>query len=219
MTEYQKIETLYRFNPEKKKYDPVFYNPIVDYLKDLPWIASEKIDGTNVRVHYDGYRVSWLGRADSSELPKEAEELLQKTFGESEIVFEQQFGAKDVILFMECYGGKIQGGAYGGSERLIGFDVMVNRIYLDKLTIAPIFDLFGIETVPFFEMPSIPDCVDWVFHRHSPSPHCEKGSTPVEGLVCVPKARLYDHQGNRVCVKIKARDLRKTDWNAVGKNP
>ena len=210
MTEYQKIETLYRFNAETHLYDPVFYNPTVEYLKDLPWIASEKIDGTNIRVHYDGHRVSWSGRTDSSDLPKEVEALLQSTFGESEVTFEQQFGDKDVILFMECYGGKIQGGAYGGSERLIGFDVMVGGIYLDKFAIAPIFSLFGVETVTFFMIPNLQTGIDWVAGRGAlPSPHCEKGRTPVEGLVCVPQARLYDHMGRRIAVKIKARDLRK----------
>lgn len=33
--------------------------------------------------------------------------------------------------------------------------------------------------------------------------------TRQEGLVCVPTVRIYDHQGKRIIVKIKERDLLK----------
>ena len=209
MKEYQKIESLYKFDNNLKKFIPEFYNPIVDYLKTLPWIVSEKIDGTNIRVHWDGHRVSWSGRTDTSELPKEVQHVLESTFGESEIIFEQTFGEKDVLLFMECYGGKIQGGLYGGTERLIGFDVMVEGIYLNKLIIKDIFNKFGVPTVEFYQVPHLSDAIEYVQEHTEPSVYCENGTTQIEGLVCVPFERLYDHQGKRIIVKIKKKDLKK----------
>ena len=209
MTEYQKIETLFKFDGEKKLYTNEFYNPIVEYLKDLPWIASEKFDGTNIRVHYDGHRVEWSGRTDKAVLPKEIEELLKSAFGESEVMFEQIFSDKDVILFMECYGGKVQGGIYGGKERLIGFDIMVNGIYLDKTAIKEIFDKFGVETVNFFIVENLDEAISIVKKESLASHNDGTTQTIMEGLVCVPLKRLYDAQGKRIAVKIKSRDLRK----------
>lgn len=211
MIEYQKIETLHAFDQETKKYKKDYYNPIVAYLAPLPWICSEKFDGTNIRVHYDGHRVEWSGRTDKSTLPAEIEKLLSDTFGESEIIFEQNFEDKDVILFMECYGGKVQGGIYGGKERLIGFDVMVNGTYLDKSQVADVMGKFGVEAVEFFEVPNLAEA-ERIALEWAPATHVEDGKkTRIEGLVCVPKARLYDFRGHRICVKIKHRDLIKME--------
>lgn len=215
MKEYQKINTLYKFDGTTKKYTNEITTPEIDYLKNLSWLASEKIDGTNIRVEYDGHRVSWSGRTDKSQLPKEVDELLQKTFGESEVVFEQNFGNKEVMLYMECYGGKIQGGLYGGSERLIGFDVMINGMYLDKRVIKDIFGYFGVETVEFFEVGSLTRLIDKVKDnikmgiKDMSKYATEDKPTEKEGFVCVPNVRLLDAQGNRIIVKVKYRDLAK----------
>jgi len=209
MKEYQKIETLYKFDNATHKFKKELYNPIVDYLKDCSWIVSEKIDGTNIRVHWDGHRVEWSGRTDASQLPKEVEMLLQEKFGESEIIFEQNFGEKEVFLFMECYGGKIQGGLYGGKERLIGFDVMINDTYLDKMVIKDIFDKFNVETIEFKVVSNLQVAIDYVMNHAEHSEHCDDKYNEIEGLVCVPAVRLYDNQGKRIIVKIKKKDLRK----------
>lgn len=223
MKEYQKIPNFYKFDNETKSFITEIYDPYVDYLKDLTWIVSEKVDGTNIRVHYDGHTVEWSGRTDKSNLPKEVEELLKNTFGDSEIIFEQLFGDKDVVLFMECYGGKIQGGLYGGEERLIGFDVMVNGFYLDKTVIAEIFGKFGVKCVNFWEVHGLNNVVNSLALSHgSPeqyiSPLCCKGTTIIEGFVCVPKLRIYDNQGNRIIVKIKRGTIEKTEKTKYGKS-
>lgn len=214
METYHKIDTLFTFNTETKRYDPVYFNKIAAYLQRADWLCTEKVDGTNMRVEWDGHRVSWNGATDKSELTPEMQELMQSTFGESEIIFEQTFGGKPVMLFMECYGGKIQGGAYGGKERLIGFDVKVNGIYLDRTIIKDIFAKFGVPVVNTF-VAKLNELIASMAHqimanKVPTSPLCEKGKTPIEGYVCTPIVRLYDHQGNRVIVKVKYRDLRKT---------
>ena len=89
MTEYQKIETLYKFDNATKTYRKELFNPYVDYLKDNEWIASEKIDGTNVQVEYDGHRVAFHGRTERTNFPKEVFAALTEKFADSEVVFEQ----------------------------------------------------------------------------------------------------------------------------------
>lgn len=168
MKEYQKIETLYKFDNETKRFRKEFYNPIVEYLKDCKWIGTEKIDGTNVRVLWNGHNFEFGGRTDKAVLPKELQELLKNTFNyDMEVMFEQKFGDKEVLLFMEGYAGKIQNGAYKGSEKVIGFDIMVNSIYLDKKVSEQIFEELGIKFVPVIEFNNLQECIDFVKNHQS----------------------------------------------------
>lgn len=207
MKEYQKIETLYKFDNEIKKFKKEFYNPIVDYLKDCKWIGTEKIDGTNTRVFWNGHSFEFGGRTDKAQLPKELLELLKTIFNyDMEILFEQKFGEKEVLLFMEGYAGKIQNGAYQGKESIIGYDIMINDIYLDKKVSQQIFEELGIKFVPVIEFNNLQECINFVIiHQQS----IIQPESKMEGLVCYPAVRLYDHQGNRIIVKIKNKDLNK----------
>ena len=207
MKEYQKIETLYKFDNELKGYREEFYNPIVEYLKDCKWIGTEKIDGTNTRVLWNGYNFEFGGRTDKATLPKELLQILQNTFNyDMEILFEQKFGEKEVLLFMEGYAGKIQNGAYKGQESIIGYDIMIDDIYLDKNVSKRIFEELGIQFVPMTEFKNLQTCIDFV-KTHEQS--IIQPESKMEGLVCFPLVRLYDHKGNRIIVKIKGRDLKK----------
>lgn len=207
MKEYQKIETLFKFDNEIKGYKEEFYNPIVEYLKDCKWIGTEKIDGTNTRVLWNGHSFEFGGRTDKAQLPKELLNLLINTFNyDMEVLFEQKFGEKEVLLFMEGYAGKIQNGAYKGPEDIIGYDIMIEDIYLDKQVSKQIFEELGIKFVPVIEFNNLQECIDFVKNYQSSIIQPE---SQMEGLVCFPAVRLYDHKGNRIIVKIKNRDLKK----------
>ena len=207
MKEYQKIETLYKFDNELKGYREEFYNPIVEYLKDCKWTGTEKIDGTNTRVLWNGHNFEFGGRTDKATLPKELLQILQNTFNyDMEILFEQKFGKKEVLLFMEGYAGKIQNGAYKGSEKIIWYDIMIEGTYLDKQVSEAIFESLGIKFVPMIEFRNLQECINFV-KNHQQS--IIQPESQMEGLVCFPALRLYDHKGNRIIVKIKNRDLKK----------
>lgn len=207
MKEYQKIESLYKFDSSIKKFRREFYNPIVEYLANCEWYATEKIDGTNVRILWNGHHFEFGARTDDGDLPKALRELLEKTFNyEMEILFEQKFGEKEVMLFMEGYAGKIQNGTYSGPESLIGFDVMIGDIYLDKAVSLQIFRELGLKPVPLMSFPNIYECIDYVYHN---TQSIIQPESKIEGLVCCPVKRIYDHMGNRIIVKIKNKDLAK----------
>lgn len=213
MREYQKIETLFTFDNNIKRFRPFFYNPIVEYLKDCIWFGSEKVDGTNTRILWDGHSFTFAGRTDNSQLPKEMLLLLETTFNKDmEIAVEQNFGEKEVIFFMECYAGKIQGHIYSGGEKLIGFDIMVNGIYLDRNDSKTIFTQLNLAFVPTMPFNNIYDAIDYV-ENHEIS--IIDKTAKLEGLVCYPAVRLYNHQGERVIVKIKRRDLEKLESKLV----
>ena len=66
MIEYNKIETLYERDIEgtKRLIEGQYRNETVEFLKDVPWEFTEKIDGTNIRIHWDGHKVNYGGRTD-----------------------------------------------------------------------------------------------------------------------------------------------------------
>lgn len=208
MIEYHKIEGLYKRDEATKKLMPgVFRNEAVEYLKDCTWQFTEKIDGTNIRVHWDGHRVCFAGRTDKALIPPKLCDYLIETFdGEiNEQIFEEHFGDKDVILFGEGYGAKIQnGGNYRPDNSFILFDVMVNGMYLNRDAVCDIARYFGIEVVPIVLTGTIRDAEEFV----ATEPKSTIGTAQMEGLVGRPLVELQDRAQNRLIVKIKVRDVR-----------
>ena len=70
MLEYHKIEGLFeRDDSTKKLIWGKFRRPEIEYLKDNIWEFSEKIDGTNIRIMWDGHKVTIGGRTDRASIP------------------------------------------------------------------------------------------------------------------------------------------------------
>ena len=207
MKEYHKIEGLYKRDELTKKLLPGEYrNEAVEFLKDCQWEFTEKIDGTNIRVHWDGHRVEFAGRTDRATIPAKLLEYLEKTFGGevNEQIFEEHFGDKDVILFGEGYGAKIQnGGDYRADNSFILFDVMVEDVFLSRGSVASVARYFGIEVVPVVLVGIIKDAENFVRCQ----PPSTIGKAKMEGLVGRPKVELLNRTQNRVIVKVKVRDM------------
>lgn len=214
MKEYHKIEGLYKRDELTKKLLPGEYrNEAVEFLKDCQWEFTEKIDGTNIRVHWDGHRVEFAGRTDKAIISPKLLEHLEKTFGGevNEQIFEEHFGDKDVILFGEGYGAKIQnGGDYRADNSFILFDVMVDDVFLSRGSVASVARYFGIEVVPVVLTGTIKDAENFV-RRQPPS---TIGTAKMEGLVGRPMVELFTRMQNRVIVKVKVRDMLEVDNNA-----
>lgn len=209
MKEYGKIGTLFFRDPETKKLDPEKFNdPAVYYLKDCNWTFTEKIDGTNIRIVWDGYRVSILGRTDNASIPPKLLNYLQQTFGgsENEQLFEQKFGLKQVVLYGEGYGAGIQsGGKYRKDNGFILFDVEINDLFLSYANMCDVADYFQVPHVPLALIGTIQQGIDFVKAR--PDSQVSEEKLTIEGIVGVPQPGLYDRRGNRIMVKIKVRDL------------
>ena len=222
LAEYQKIPVLYEFDGVNRVYTNEIADPNVKYLLSLPWLVSEKYDGMNIRVHYDGHSVECFGRTDRAIIPLEVNNLLTSKFDDSEVIFEQLFpNVSDVTLFMEAYGGKVQGAKdrkwYGGiDESLIGYDVRIGGRYLDRRDIKRIFDAFGIKTVEFFVLPNLEEAIKHV--KESAKAQASDPSIPYfEGYVCTPELPLLDQYGHRIIVKVKTEAFMKRE--NLGKSP
>lgn len=207
MTEYHKIPGLYKRDEDTKRLIYGEYrSPAVMYLADSKWIFTEKIDGTNIRVHWDGHRVSFAGRTDRAAIPAPLMARLEYFFGGevNEQIFEQHFGGKQVTLYGEGYGAKIQtGGDYRPDQSFILFDVSVGGVWLQRDDVECVAKYFGCEVVPVVFEGTIPEAVSYVKQR----PASLIGTAKMEGLVGRPAIELKTSNGERVIVKIKVRDF------------
>lgn len=214
MRTYEKIETVFKrdIDGTKRLIPDNYRNETVEYLKNSTWYFTEKFDGTNIRVMWDGHRVSFGGRTDKAEIPKHLLKFLKDKFEttEAEELFEQAFGDKEVILFGEGYGYKIQnGGAYRDDVSFILFDVLVGDNYQEREWVEKTAKMFDIEVVPIVCEGSIEEGITYVL-KH---PKSTKGKAWMEGVVGRPAVELKDRCGNRVIVKIKWEDFKY--WSEV----
>lgn len=209
MIEYNKIDTLYKRDMEgtKRLLEGEFRDPTVEFLKNNIWQFTEKIDGTNIRVHWDGHKVHFGGRTERAQIPAHLVNYLNDVFGtnEAEQIFEEKFGETEVILFGEGYGPKIQnGGLYRSDVSFIMFDALISGNYQPRESVEDIAKAFGIDVVPIIFEGTIQEGVDFV----KTHPDSTIGTAKMEGLVGRPKVEMRDRCGKRVIVKIKWEDFK-----------
>lgn len=208
MVEYNKIDTVFErdLNGTKKLIPGRFRSKAVEFLAENKWAFTEKIDGTNIRVHWNGHRVEFGGRTDRAQIPATLVTYLNETFGgnTNEELFEQKFGENDVILFGEGYGAGIQkGGLYRNDVSFILFDVLIGSTYLERENIEDIAKTFGIDVIPIIGIGTIDDAVNFVMTR----PKSTIGTAPMEGIVARPVVEMKDRMGRRIITKIKVCDF------------
>lgn len=211
MKEYQKIKTVFArdIDGTKKLIEGKYCNPIVEYLKDNQWIFTEKVDGTNIRVLWNGHAFEFYGRTDKAQIPADLVNKLQSIFcnDKMEQMFEQLFEGTEVVIIGEGYGRKIQkvGSAYNpDGVDFIVFDIMINDMYLNRFNVEDICGKLGLNIVPVIHTGSIQSAVDIV----KSGLHSIIGDCEAEGLVGVPVTPIYDKLGNRIIVKIKGKDFK-----------
>lgn len=209
MIEYHKIEPPFiREDGTKKLIEGKFKNETLEFLKDLKWQFTEKIDGTNISIVWDGHKVEFHGRTERAQIPAHLVNKLNDLFGGqvNEEMFEQIFGDTPMILYGEGYGYKIQnGGAYRDDVSFILFDVYqpTTDVWLKREAVESIASQLGIEVVPIILEGAIDDAVQFV----KTEPQSTIGKAKMEGVVGRPCIELKDRMGKRVITKIKVFDF------------
>lgn len=211
MREYPKIETIFSRDTEgtKKLIFGSYQNETVKYLRFNDWQFTEKIDGTNISVEWDGHAVSFHGRTERAQIPKHLLEYLEKTFltTEAEELFEQTYGDKNVILYGEGYGAKIQnGGNYRSDVSFILFDVLIGDNWQEREWVEKTAKMFGIDVVPVVFVGSLEEGIDYVMEHHPST----IGTAMMEGVVGRPMVEMRDRLGKRIIVKIKWEDFKES---------
>jgi hypothetical protein len=112
-----------------------FSLPEFEFLRNVPWVFTEKVDGTNIRVMIEGGRVSFGGKTDNAQIPAPLVARLREVFDPLAEKLTEIFPSGG-CLYGEGYGPKIQkgGGNYGSAQDFVLFDVLA--ISVDYATIA-----------------------------------------------------------------------------------
>ena len=144
-----------------------FAKPEFELLKDVRWTFTEKVDGTNVRVMWDGNRVMFNGKTDNAQLPTPLFYKLEELFmGQAnEQKFEEMFGQDPVCLYGEGFGNKIQ--AVGKDYNPDGvdfvlFDVKVGDWWLERENVVDIAEKLDIKVVPVLLEGTLQEASDMV---------------------------------------------------------
>ena len=214
---YPKIQSIYKRDPDNnfKTFLSEYSTPEIAYLADSPWLFTEKVDGTNVRIFLDGtggYEVG--GRTASSQMPSR---LAMKAIS----IATGAAGTYDypMTLFGEGYGAGIQkGGKYRSDIEFILFDVKVGDLWLKFEDVRDVGNTLGIDVVPdisnlgvgYLDGDNLEAAIALVqtgFMSVVASP--DLPSFPAEGLVLRPKVDLLDRMGHRIITKVKHKDFPK----------
>jgi hypothetical protein len=210
--EYPKIPGPFKrevSGPNKNKVIPwEWTSEELGYLADAKWIFTEKIDGTNIRVIWDGHKPEFRGRTDRAEFPPGLLEALTEMFPEE--LLEQQFGATPAILFGEGYGPGIQkgGGNYREDKSFILFDVKVGDWWLKFDDVWAVAKEMGIKSVPLRWTNTLRNSIHMmaIGEVYSILGKIDKPFI-AEGVVGQPQVPLLRRNGQRINVKLKGCDL------------
>jgi hypothetical protein len=206
---YHKIPTICMRQESKpfKLIEGKYREPEFELLKDIEWTFTEKVDGTNIRIMWDGYNVVFGGRTENAQIPSHLVNKLNELFTGTKIeqIFEQVFGESKVILFGEGYGAKIQkgGGNYSKDQEFVLFDVKVGEWYLKREDIEGVAEKFSLKVVPIIAKGNLQTGIDLVKNGLK----SQWGDFIAEGLVAKPSVDIFNRRGKRIITKIKTEDF------------
>ena len=208
MEEYHKINSIYKRDSQTNRFiEGEWSCAEFGYLQNCQWGWEEKIDGTNLRIMWDGKQVAFGGKTDNASLPAPLYQRLVELFPREKFV--QHFpDHTELCLYGEGYGAKIQKG--GGNYKADGvdfilFDVRAGTWWLRREDVAGIAEALEIRMVPFVSSGTLIEAVDYVKHGECLSAF---GPFRAEGLVCRPLIELFARNRERIITKIKCRDFK-----------
>ncbi len=210
MNENHKIQTVFLRNPDSNYKNLLlgkFAKPEFDLLKNIDWVWTEKIDGTNIRIMWDGESVKFGGRTNNAQIRASLLEVLQNKFtlDKMSVVFKEQ---TEVCLYGEGYGKGInKGGNYlPDSVNFILFDIKIGEWWLTRDSIEEIAEMLGVKIVPIIGIASLDQAVKFVKQGFT-SRIAENKQFMAEDLIMRPQQELFNRGGKRVITKIKYQDF------------
>lgn len=221
MEKYHKINGLYKrftegplkgqFKDGRDGKDPEFSTNEFKYLFDNIWIGTEKIDGTNIRIHWDSDTATFQynGRTDKAEIPFFLDARIQEIIDEIEPYCKERFPTTSVTFFGEGYGSKIQkvGKNYipDGVDFIL-FDIKIGRWWLKREDVDSIAEDMCIHSVPVVFRGTLKNAIEYV-KKGFFSVEARVNPTRAEGLVLIPEGDFLDRSGNRIITKLKTKDF------------
>jgi hypothetical protein len=210
--EYHKIPTAWARDPAtryKTLVENEWATPELKFLKDAIWQWTEKVDGTNIRIHWDGYNFEIGGRTDNAQIPAFLlkELMLMFTVESLSKVFPVEDVPLDLTLYGEGYGAKIQkgGGNYlSDTTSFVLFDVRVGKWWLTHDAVEDIATKMQIGRVPDIGYGTLNQMIE----KARAGFNSIWGDFEAEGIIARPGVELQDRSGRRIITKIKCRDFK-----------
>lgn len=210
MERYTKIQTLFERDPETK-YSTVlegqFSLDVFRLLKDIEWIGTEKVDGTNTRVMWTGEELRFGGKKENSQIPTHLLEALQNKFDAGS--FRDKFGDTPACLYGEGFGDKIQkvGDRYNpdGADFIL-FDVKVGEWWLDRSDVIDVANSVKCDVVPEVYRGDLQGAVEMV--KEGFDSLVSEQQLQAEGLILKPSVELRTKKGDRIITKLKTKDFK-----------
>ena len=207
MTQYIKIDTLWKRDPTNGRIiDGDYSNPVFENI--IRWTATEKIDGTNIRIMYDPATdtVKFAGKTDNAQMHPELLNYLSETFTPDKF---STFTAPVVIYGEGCHA-KIQNSSKylnGSTAKVILFDIKIGKWWLEHEAISTIAEMFGVEMAPIlgtFTKEQIKTLV-----RTGVKSMVADNGEMFEGIVATACPMVLDRTGAPVKFKLKVKDYKK----------
>jgi|SRR5882672_2792414 len=210
MKTYHKINTVFKRDMEgnKKIILGAWALPEYDYLQNNEWVYTEKVDGTNIRVNWDGKDVAYGGRTEEAQIPNGIINRLNNLFYSEEAKkrLSAVFPGGNVVLFGEGYGAGIQkaGKQYNLSQDFVLFDILVGGVYLERHNVEDVAQKLGLEVVPVIGSGTLNGAIERVQQGFV----SQWGEFAAEGIVARPKTEMLNRKGERIIAKIKTVDFK-----------
>jgi hypothetical protein len=209
MKEYHKIQTVFKRDPEnnfKTLLHGEYSLPEFDYLKGNQWIFTEKVDGTNIRVMFDGEAITFGGKTDRAQIYPGLASRLNEKFLPQLDAFKAIFDSTEVCLYGEGYGAKIQKGGenYRQDQDFVLFDIRIGERWLQRCDIEDIASRIGVDVVPIIGTGTLGEMIGEARLGF----RSRWGDFDAEGIVARPEVELKRCNGSRVITKIKHKDFK-----------
>lgn len=207
MKEYPHIDTIWKRDMANKSriMEGDYAAPELEYLANCEWVGTEKVDGTNIRVMWDGETVRFGGKTDNAQLYARLVVRLEERFTRNVMTAQFPGEGLQVCLYGEGFGAGIQrGGKYLPSDAVdfVLFDVKVGEWWLRREAIEEIAQALSLPIVPIVFAGTLSAACELVKAGLTST----WGDFEAEGLVLNPAMPLLKRNGERVIAKIKAID-------------
>jgi len=215
MKTYQKIQTVFFKDPHtnhKKLLEGTWAKPEFELLQNIDWVCTEKIDGTNIRIIWDGEIISIRGKTDNAVLPTLLLDKLNDTFTEEKMLkcfpnIKPNSGS-EVCIYGEGYGVGIQRGSNYliDTNDFILFDIKIGRWWLTREAVENIANKLYIKIVPIVGIMTLIDAIEFIRKGYTSSISVNENYI-AEGFIMKPVIELSNRNGERVITKLKYKDF------------
>jgi hypothetical protein len=210
VNKYHKINTVFNRDMDKPKNPIIMWDwsePEFEYLANNKWELTEKVNGTNIRIMWDGEKITFGGKTDNAQIHAPLVQRLNEVFLPQLDKFIEIFGlGGDVCLYGEGYGNRIQkvGKLYREDQDFVLFDIKIGDWWLMRPDIEDIASKLGIDVVPIVGVGTLFDAIQFVKNGFT----SQWGNFEAEGVIAKPVIPLLSRGGKRIITKIKTIDFK-----------